>query len=108
MCDIVHMTNEKNDESAASTSEDEGPFETVWRGYDAAEGQMLEEMLRQEGFTARLIGTRTAALIGVGQFTAELRLEVPSESAKEVAAVLEEFVNADIVAEDSASEDERE
>ena len=73
---------------------EDGPFESVWQGYDAAQGEMLEELLRQEGFVPRLIGTRTAALIGMGQYTASLRIEVPSESADEAKRVLEEFLNA--------------
>lgn len=69
-------------------------FEPVWKGYDAAQGQMLEELLRQEGFSPRLIGTRTAALIGMGQFTATLRIEVPSDTAQEARRVLDEFEHA--------------
>ena len=81
-------------ETGADEEITDGPFESVWQGYDAAQGEMLEELLRQEGFVPRLIGTRTAALIGVGQFTASLRIEVPADTADEARQVLDEFYNA--------------
>lgn len=88
------MDDTINNDSKEQELLDDVDFQTVWRGYDAAEGQMLEELLHQEGFTARLIGTRSAALIGVGQFTAELRVEVPADRADEARLVLDEFMNA--------------
>ena len=83
----------------------DGAFESVWHGYDAAQGEMLEELLRQEGFVPRLIGTRIAALIGMGQYTASLRIEVPSDSAVEARRVLKEFLNAPSEMEGVDSED---
>ncbi len=87
-------TDELNEQEKSEQEQDEqDDFEIVWKGYDSAEGQMLEEMLRQEDFTVRLIGTRTAALIGLGQHTAELRLEVTADNAEEARAVLKEFLS---------------
>lgn len=92
-----------NDNDGQETIEDLD-FQPVWKGYDSAQAEMLAELLRQEGFTARLIGTRSAALIGVGQFTAELRVEVPADRIEEARSVLEEFLNAPPVEEGDDSD----
>ena len=91
MCETQKMTETPNENEERLDDEN---FAAIWHGYDAAEGQMLEELLRQEGFEARLIGTRTASLIGVGQFTATLRLEVPESAVEEALKVLEKFLSA--------------
>ena len=49
--------NDTPEQDAGNVEEELIDFTAVWKGYDPAQGQMLEELLRQEGFTSRLIGT---------------------------------------------------
>lgn len=64
-------------------------FETIYRTSDPVTGEMLEDVLRSEGFDARLLGTRNAALLGAGQSIFELRIEVPASQAADAAATIE-------------------
>lgn len=68
---------------------DEAPFVTVYRGRDPVLAEMLEDVLETEGFDARLLGTRNAALLGAGQQIMALRIEVPADQAEDAAEAIE-------------------
>ena len=52
-------------------------FGVVYRGFDPLWASMLADALRVEGITCHHIGTANPALIEVGTFACEQRLEVP-------------------------------
>jgi len=64
----------------------------IYSSTDPIEAQMLRELLEAKGITARLLGTRDAALMGAGQHIFQQRIEVPEEQAQEaeelIAAIL--------------------
>jgi len=59
-------------------TEDYG-YVTVHVTKDAAQGEVLAELLRQEGIAARFRGPATT-LVGVAQHIVEMAVEVPAES----------------------------
>ena len=63
----------------------------VHRSYDPILIEHLGEMLRDSGLSARVVGTRSAALIGVGPSITELNLSVPRSEAAEAYEFLEAF-----------------
>ena len=63
----------------------------VHRSYDPIVIEHLGEMLREAGVAARVLGTRTAALIGVGSSITELHIEVPEIQAAEATEFLESY-----------------
>jgi hypothetical protein len=71
-----------------------GPQVTIFRGHDPLQVQMLAETLLEEGFDARALGTRNAALIGAGQVIFEQRIEVPASQAEEAKALVEALRSA--------------
>jgi len=79
-------------------------FVTIHRTGDPVTGEMLEDVLRGEGFDARLLGTRNAALLGAGQSIFRLKIEVPADQAEEAAAVLE-AVLSEVEGEDDEDEE---
>jgi len=54
-------------------------YVTVHVTKDAAQGEVLAELLRQEGIAARFRGP-TTTLVGVAQHIIEMAVEVPAES----------------------------
>lgn len=69
----------------------EEPFVTVHRPFDGTEGEVMIQLLRDHGIECRLLGTRHAASIGVGQQIAPLRIEVVAskvEEARELIAAM--------------------
>ena len=54
-------------------------YVTVHVTTDAAQGEVLAELLRQEGIAARFRGPATT-LVGVAEHIVEMAVEVPSES----------------------------
>jgi len=56
--------------------QDEGEFTLVYRGFDPVEAGLLARMLLSEGIVCRQLGTRHPALLGIGEFVCEQRLEV--------------------------------
>jgi hypothetical protein len=64
---------------------------TVHRTFDGLQADLLAELLRQNGIAARVLGTRNAAAIGVGQSIAEVHIEVPAEQAGEATDFLEAY-----------------
>lgn len=68
-------------------------FVEVYRGHDPVAAQMLEDVLRKEGFEPRLVGTRNAALMGVGQNIVSMRIEVPASMSGEARALVESVLN---------------
>ena len=59
-------------------TEDYG-YVTIHVTKDAAQGEVLAELLRQEGIAARFRGPATT-LVGVAQHIIEMAVEVPAES----------------------------
>ena len=58
-------------------------FHVVYRSTNPVEAEIIENVLREEGFAPRLIGTRTAALIGVSDLILKLRIEVSESEFKD-------------------------
>jgi hypothetical protein len=67
-------------------------FETIHRTSDPIEAEMLTDLLLQSGISARVIGTRHGALIGVAQHILALRVEVPADQAREACELLDGFL----------------
>jgi hypothetical protein len=70
-------------------------FTAVYRSINPVEAEIIENMLREEGFTAHLIGTRTGALIGVSDFILKLRIEVPEAESEAAAALVQDLLNSE-------------
>jgi hypothetical protein len=66
-------------------------FVTVIRPLDATEGEIMLQVLRDHDIESRLIGTRSAAVIGAGPQAAPLRIEVPSNRVDQARALLDEL-----------------
>jgi hypothetical protein len=66
-------------------------FATVVRTHDATEGEMMVQVLRDHDIECRLIGTRNAALIGVGSPATALRIEVIESHVKAARELLAEL-----------------
>lgn len=66
-------------------------FVVVVRPVDAIEGEMMLQVLRDHDIECRLLGTRNAALIGVGPQATPLRIEVPTTQVKAARALLAEL-----------------
>jgi hypothetical protein len=64
---------------------------TVYRGTDPIQAQILKDLLLENGFDARLLGTRNASLLGAGQLIFQQRIEVPAFQAQEAEALVEAF-----------------
>lgn len=67
----------------------------VHRSYDPIVIEHLGEMLREAGIAARVLGTRSAALIGVGSVIAELHIGVPESQAGDATEFLESYFEGD-------------
>jgi Putative prokaryotic signal transducing protein len=67
----------------------------VFRTKDPVEGEILVDLLRREGLSARLLGTRNAALLGVAANVFDLKIEVPDEDAEEAAEVIDAYVKGE-------------
>lgn len=86
-------------------------FTAVYRSINPVEAEIIENMLREEGFTAHLIGTRTGALIGVSDLILKLRIEVPEAESEAAAALVQDLLNSEKIgdvtedAEESAEDD---
>ena len=63
----------------------------VHRSYDPIVIEHLGEILREAGIAARVLGTRSAALIGVGSVITELHIAVPESQAGEATDFLESY-----------------
>ena len=69
-------------------------YVTVYRSTNQVEAEIVEDVLRQEGFDPHLIGTRSAALIGVADAILNLRIEVPAACENEARECLEALLNS--------------
>ncbi len=69
------------------------PAAVIYRSGDPMQAQMIAESLLEAGFDARLLGTRNAALLGVGQMLFEQRIEVPEAQAEAAAALVSSLVD---------------
>src|SRR5262245_21573586 len=67
-------------------------FVIVHRSYDPIQAEFLGELLRENHIAARVIGTRSAALIGVGPNAMQLHIEVPASQAGAATDFLEAFL----------------
>ena len=70
-------------------------FVIVHRTHDSIQADMLGEILRDGGIAARVIGTRSAAAIGVGQNIVQVYIEVPQAQAGQATDFLEAFFSGD-------------
>jgi hypothetical protein len=66
-------------------------FVIVHRTYDPIQADMLADILRENGVTARVLGTRHGAVIGVAQHILQLHLEVPASQAGQATDFLESY-----------------
>jgi hypothetical protein len=66
-------------------------FLIVHRSYDPIQAELLGELLRENGIAARVIGTRSAALVGVGPNAMQVHIEVPASQAGVATDFLESF-----------------
>ena len=66
-------------------------YVTIFRDYDPVNAEMLVEMLQNNGFAARLLGTRSGPLIGVPQLAFEVHIEVPLSQCKEAEEFIRDF-----------------
>lgn len=84
-------------------------FVIVHRSYDPIIAEHLGQMLREAGIGARVLGTRSAALIGVGQNIMQMHIEVPLAHAGAATDFLEAYFEADgaqLLAEEGLDPDE--
>lgn len=70
----------------------------VHRSYDPIEAELLGELLRDAGVRARVTGTRSGAMIGVGQNILEVQIAVPSEQAGQATDFLEAYFSDEAIA----------
>jgi len=66
-------------------------FVIVHRTYDPIQAELLGDLLRDAGVTARVTGTRSGAAIGVGQNILEVSIAVPEAQAGEATDFLEAY-----------------
>src|SRR5262245_48004052 len=76
-------------------------FVTVYQTTDPIQAEMLADVLLQERVDARLLGTRNASLLGVGQNIVRLRIEVPESQVAQAVAVVEAWETAPPLGEDA-------
>jgi hypothetical protein len=83
-------------------------FVTVHRTYDPIQADLLGDLLRDAGVAARVTGTRSGGMIGVGQNILEISIAVPEAQAGEATDFLEAYFSADTGEheEDPAADDE--
>lgn len=67
----------------------------VHRSYDPIIAEHLGQMLRDSGIAARVLGTRSAALVGVGQNVMQVHIEVPLSQAGPATDFLEDYFETD-------------
>jgi hypothetical protein len=67
-------------------------FGVVYRGFDPLWAGMLADALRAEGITCHHVGTANPALIDVGTFACEQRLEVPLAEVERARTLIEASV----------------
>jgi hypothetical protein len=94
----------------APDEEDEGPssFVVVHRPTDPIEGEILTQVLRDEGIESRLIGTREGNLIGVPQFVLPLRIEVAASQEMAAEAVIRAYGEREVIEGESESDSDDE
>jgi hypothetical protein len=64
---------------------------------DAAQGEVLAELLRQEGIAARFRGPATT-LVGVAEHIVEMAVEVPADSEEHAREFLQDLEGATVSA----------
>ena len=87
----------------------EDRYVVVYRAFDPVLPDILGDLLRQSGIPARVLGTRSASMIGVGSNIMELTIQVPESQASEAVDLIESFLSdqGDLAAdEDDEDEDE--
>jgi hypothetical protein len=81
-------------------------FVTVHETKDAAQGEILAELLRQEGIEARFRGPATT-LIGVSDYVVAMAVEVPVELEARACAFLRDLRELEDTAAASVETDEK-
>jgi hypothetical protein len=71
-------------------------FVIVHRTYDPLQADLLGDLLRDAGVFARVTGTRSAALVGVGQNVLEVHLAVPESQAAQATDFIEAYLSASV------------
>ena len=71
----------------------EDRYVIVYRAFDPVLPDILGDLLRQSGIPARVLGTRSASLIGVGHNIMELNIHVPESLAGEAVELIESFLS---------------
>jgi hypothetical protein len=66
-------------------------FVIVHRSYDPIQAEMLGEILRDAAIAARVLGTRSAAQVGVGPSAMQVHIEVPASQAGPATDFLESY-----------------
>jgi hypothetical protein len=79
-------------------------YVTVLVTKDAAQGEVLAELLRQEGIAARFRGPATT-LIGIADYIVEMAVEVPAESEARARQFLSDLEGATEAAGGSSEEE---
>jgi hypothetical protein len=77
----------------------------IFRDYDPVNAEMLLEMLQNNGFAARLLGTRSGPSIGVPQLAFEVLIEVPASQSAEAAEFIRAFRSPQPLAEDEPADE---
>lgn len=67
-------------------------FELLYEVHNPVEADILADLLRGNDVTVRLLGSRDANILGVGQNILALRLEVPVSQLETARRVLDEFL----------------
>ena len=82
-------------------------YVTIHVTKDAAQGEVLAELLRQEGIAARFRGPATT-LVGVAEHIVEMAVEVPADSEAHALEFLRDLEDATVAAEGSREEEREE
>ncbi len=72
-----------------------GKYVIIHRSFDPIQAEFLGDILRENGIGARVLGTRSGALVGVAQNIMELHIEVPAPDAGAATDFLESFFQQD-------------
>lgn len=70
-------------------------FVIVHRTYDPIQAELLGDLLRDSGIAARVLGTRSAALVGVASNIMQMHIEVPAAQAGAATDFLEAYFGED-------------
>ncbi|HEY3449112.1 MAG TPA: rhomboid family intramembrane serine protease [Myxococcales bacterium] len=67
-------------------------FEVVFESHDEVEAEIAVDLLEKNGLTARMLGSRNAALLGAANFAFLLKVEVPADEVEKAQELLDAFM----------------